>query len=67
MDRSDRPPPAPFTLIQGGNALDDVDWTYLLEELDLRDALPLLLQLGRRKKPAANSPLHLVDEDQPPD
>lgn len=67
MDPSDRPATAPLTLIPGGNALHDVDWTYLLEELDLRDALPLLQQLGRRMKPAANSPLHLIDKNRPPD
>lgn len=53
-------------LLQGGDALNRIDMTYLLEELDLRDALPLLRALARRRKKAANSMLRVVDNNSDP-
>ena len=47
--------------IQGGNAAQQVDLTELLEDMDLRQALPRLRALSRRRKPAANSVLAVVD------
>lgn len=44
--------------------LDNYDWTELLEEMDLRDSLPILQQLGRRLKPAANHALAAVGTDE---
>mgnify|MGYP006899086495 CR=1 FL=1 len=38
-----------------------VDWGHLLEELDTRDAVPILRAMVRQKRPAANSVLALVD------
>ena len=52
----------PLVVLQGGRLLENTDLTHLLEEMDLRDAIPLLQQLGRRLKPAANNSLLLVDE-----
>ena len=51
---------APFTLIAGGDPFSHGDWTALLEEQDVRDALPQLRALARRMKPAANSALAVV-------
>ena len=51
---------APFTLIAGGDPFSHVDWAALLEEQDVRDALPQLRTLARRMKPAANSALEAV-------
>ena len=65
MDHSPSNSTSPPQLVvhEGSNELEHLDLTYLLEEMDLRDALPLLQQLGRRMKPAANNSLLLVDED----
>jgi hypothetical protein len=60
MDKPTQKPPH-LVVHQGGEELGKLDMTYLLEEMDLRDALPLLQALGRRMKPAANSPLELVE------
>lgn len=57
------PPPVArphLQLLQGSDALNHIDLTYLLEELDLREALPLLRALQLRRKQAANSTLSLV-------
>ena len=50
-----------FQVIEG--TPEEVDWTHLLEEMDARDALPILRQMSRRMKPAANSALALVESD----
>ena len=48
-----------FKVIEG--TPEEVDWVHLLEELDARDALPILRQMTRQRKPAANSALALVE------
>lgn len=60
MDKPTQKPPH-LVVHQGGDELGQLDMTHLLEEMDLRDALPLMRALGRRMKPAANSPLALVE------
>lgn len=52
-----------LVVLQGGKEAEAVDLTHLLEEMDLRDALPLLQQLGRRMKPSANNSLLLIGSD----
>lgn len=52
-----------FQVIEG--TPEEVDWTHLLEEMDARDALPILRQMSRRMKPAANSALAVVEPDSP--
>lgn len=47
-----------FQVIEG--TPENVDWTHILEEMDARDALPILQQMSRRVKPAANSALAVV-------
>lgn len=51
-------------LIHGGDVLHQVDLTDLLENMDLRDALPRLRALSRRRRPAANSVLSVVEPGQ---
>ena len=48
-------------LVQGGHASKDIDWVDLLENMDLKDALPQLKQLSRQRKVAANSVLAVVE------
>lgn len=50
-------------LIQGGNELQQADLTDLLENMDAREAIPQLRVLARRRKPAANSVLSVVDAE----
>jgi len=50
-----------FHVIEG--TPEEVDWIHLLEEMDARDALPILRQMSRRMKPAANSALALVESN----
>ena len=47
-------------LIRGGNELQQADLTDLLENMDVREAIPLLRVLARQRKPAANSVLSVV-------
>jgi hypothetical protein len=49
-----------FQVIEG--TPEKVDWTHILEEMDARDALPILRQMSRRMKPAANSALAVVEQ-----
>ena len=50
-----------LTLVPGCGGRDAaVDWVTLLEEMDLRDALPILQCMGRQRKAAANQALALV-------
>lgn len=60
MDKPTQKTPQ-LVIHQGGDELGQLDMTHLLEEMDLRDALPLMRALGRRMKPAANSTLTLVE------
>ena len=46
-------------LLDGGDAAHQMDLTHLLEDMDLRDAMPKLREISRRRKPAANS-VHAV-------
>ncbi len=48
-----------FQVIEG--MPEDVDMVHLLEVMDARDAIPILRQMSRQKKPAANSALALVE------
>ena len=48
-----------FKVIEG--TPEEVDWVHLLEELDARDALPILQRMNRQRKAAANSALALVE------
>jgi len=48
-----------FKVIEGSP--EEVDWFHLLEELDARDALPILQRMNRQRKAAANSALALVE------
>lgn len=48
-----------FQVIEGSP--EEVDWVHLLEELDAREALPILRRMSRQRKPAANSALALVE------
>lgn len=50
-----------FQVIEG--TPEEVDWVHLLEELDAREALPILRSMSRQRKPAANSALALVEPD----
>jgi hypothetical protein len=51
---------AQLQLIKGGDALQQVDLTDLLENMDVREAMPQLRALARRRKSAANSALAVV-------
>lgn len=53
-------PRTQFQLIKGGNALQQVDLTDLLENMDVREAMPQLRALARQRKAAANSVLEVV-------
>lgn len=48
-----------FQVIEG--MPEEVDMVHLLEVMDARDAIPILQQMSRQKKPAANSALALVE------
>lgn len=48
-----------FQVIEG--TPQEVDLVHLLEELDAREALPILRRMARQKMPAANSVLALVE------
>lgn len=48
-------------LIQGGYVPEEIDWVELLENMDVKDALPILRRLTRQRKAATNSALSLVD------
>ena len=54
-----------LTLIRGDDALQQVDLTDLLENMDAREAMPQLRALARRRKPAANSALAVVGAETP--
>lgn len=55
-----------LTVIEGSPA-EELDMVHLLEELDARDALPILRQRMRQQKAAANSVLALVEPGAPAD
>lgn len=48
-------------LIQGGYVPEEIDWVELLENMDVKDALPILRRMTRQRKAAANCALSLVD------
>lgn len=47
-------------LIEGGDAPRQIDLADLLENMDVRQALPRLREISRRRKAAANSSLAVV-------
>jgi len=47
-------------LINGDHALQQAEWIDLLENVDVRDALPRLRALARQMQPAANGALAVV-------
>ncbi|MDH0051006.1 hypothetical protein [Comamonas terrigena] len=52
-----------FQVIEG--MPEEVDWVHLLEVMDARDSIPILQRLSRQRKPAANSPLAVVEPNSP--
>jgi hypothetical protein len=53
------------TLIEGGYVDQAVDLTDLLENMPVEQAIPLLRQMSRQRKAAANSVLEVVQAGSP--